>query len=77
MQGAREPTLDEMQRAANKAAPNPDRYLSAAAEDRPRKLVAWAQAATSRLGPGALAAAPSSPERLGRPVAGLTARQPR
>jgi hypothetical protein len=64
MQGAREITLDKLQSAARAAHDNPDRYLSAVAEDRAKKLKAWAQGCHEPdFGPGALAAAPTSAER--------------
>jgi hypothetical protein len=64
MQGPRELTFDELQTAASKAEDNPDRLLSAVAEDRAKKLTAWAQGCHEPdFGPGALAAAPMSPDR--------------
>lgn len=59
MQGSREISFDELERVAKLAEDNPDRYLSAVAEDRAMKLTEWAKACHQPdYGPGALAAAP-------------------
>lgn len=61
MQGSRELTFAELKRAADQAHDNPDRYLSAVAEDRAKKLKAWAQGCHEPdFRPGALAGAPVS-----------------